>query len=569
MNNYYTQLSSIGLFLLWQMLFIQLSIGIMWHLNVSIISYSWLIGFLLSCLFSYLFSNRKVCTIALSLGVWAVAVAVVCFFPDFSTDGQLYHQPMIFALANGWNPILEHHNKIIADGWGVNIWLDHYCKGLEMLSASIFAITGNIESGKAINIVMPISFMLLLYSFVTEKFRRLGHRRLILFSIISSIPVIFASQMFTYYIDWCSYYIISLLLLACWHLYFNQVKGCLLISIPVLFLSIGIKLNIAFYAVFFLLFMATFIIAMNKTTKIVLKVGGVLLITGLISVCITNYNPYITNIIDHGNPIYPMSSNNEGMDFLNNGAEPDYIRQWPRLHKIVYSILSTPSNDHKEFHHPLELSKFEDLSNPAPVIGGWGMLFPSILICSVLLFLFSRKTMMKIWTAAFVFLLFSTLFVLPYGSCYRYVPFTSIIPIILLFYLDNYNDKRWIKNMGSFLYILLLVNFVITLTSTSILSVSNKIATSYYRKQIVSSSGINKYITESWAFNFKIYGNHVENNNVYLKLKDKSVYEWLDKGDSNYKRAHIQPLKLYIDTTKVDINGNKTKIESIILPNND
>ena len=48
----------------------------------------------------------------------------------------------------------------------MNIWIDHYCKGMETVSATIVAMTGNLELGKAVSWLLGLSSLFLIHDFL-------------------------------------------------------------------------------------------------------------------------------------------------------------------------------------------------------------------------------------------------------------------------------------------------------------------------------------------------------------------------------------------------------------------
>ena len=78
---------------------------------------------------------------------------------DYSYDGMAYHQVGIHSLMNGWNPFYEKCPTDI-------IWVDHYAKGMETMSAIIAKAFGDIESGKAVNFIFIIALLLIIYYFL-------------------------------------------------------------------------------------------------------------------------------------------------------------------------------------------------------------------------------------------------------------------------------------------------------------------------------------------------------------------------------------------------------------------
>ena len=150
----------IGLYLILVLLSVLLLAPCTWFIGYSMGFITLPIAVLLALLLLHISGfrfQRHYKEIAFSLLMIVLSVALSVFVIDISFDGQIYHQPTIYALSHGWNPSRDSHNPIISDKWGENIWIDHYCRGMETISASIVAFTGNMESGKAVNLIIAIS----------------------------------------------------------------------------------------------------------------------------------------------------------------------------------------------------------------------------------------------------------------------------------------------------------------------------------------------------------------------------------------------------------------------------
>ncbi|MCD8182053.1 MAG: hypothetical protein LUE99_01975 [Bacteroides sp.] len=138
----------------------------------------------------------------------AVSLLVSSFTYDYSYDGIAYHQDCILQLKEGWNPFYVHH----ATGARHEMWVNHYARGLETIQATVYAMTNEIESGKAINIILVISsycFMNYFFKSVYSEWKR--KKRLFYTAIFTFSPVVVA-QWFTYYIDFSTYSLLLILL---------------------------------------------------------------------------------------------------------------------------------------------------------------------------------------------------------------------------------------------------------------------------------------------------------------------------------------------------------------------
>lgn len=101
--------------------------GLTWCIGASICGFT----FPLALVFTLFMANRIISrqriqylSIAYCL-VGLVAVGVLCYIVhDPAFDSNWYHQPGIYLLSHGWNPIYQHHSINIGDA-SANMWIDH------------------------------------------------------------------------------------------------------------------------------------------------------------------------------------------------------------------------------------------------------------------------------------------------------------------------------------------------------------------------------------------------------------------------------------------------------------
>jgi len=140
---------------------------------------------------------------------------------DLTYDGNSYHKTAIAFLKNGWNPLYEssitfqNENKNIVkfdeDG-RVDLWIEHYPKATWIIAATIYNMTGNIESGKCITII----FLIMLFIITINCLRIIIDKKwAILITTLLILNPISLAQIFSYYVDGImfSMFVMELLLL--------------------------------------------------------------------------------------------------------------------------------------------------------------------------------------------------------------------------------------------------------------------------------------------------------------------------------------------------------------------
>ena len=196
---------------------------------------SWLIMMYLLCVL-VLFHIFKLCNINLSL-IWiqilSILIPVVIYFfqkkndykkiviillylilciglpflfsntYDLTQDGNGYHKLSIAYLKNGWNPIYQDQNDYVKENElpssrGNGIWINHYPKSLETISAVMYEMTGSIESGKAVTTLVLISMELLAFSYLSIF---LNKKQSFILSVLLALNPVVLAQLFNYYVD--------------------------------------------------------------------------------------------------------------------------------------------------------------------------------------------------------------------------------------------------------------------------------------------------------------------------------------------------------------------------------
>lgn len=232
--------------------------------------------------------------------VGMVLAAVVCaMLDDHSFDGNIYHQEIIMALIDGWQPYAGGDAPA-----GMSIWALHYCKAIETAAAAVVAFTGRIESGKCVNFMLVGGAGLL----VADMLRRLTpwpRKRLWAVVAVVVCNPVGVCQVLTYYVDFTKYYYILVLLVGAVWLYRGERKLPVALMMFAVWMAAGTKFNILFdmalwcgaITVWFLCHRSRSAAAITAAAALVGAIGGVLL---------TGWHPYVTNCISHGSPFYPL-----------------------------------------------------------------------------------------------------------------------------------------------------------------------------------------------------------------------------------------------------------------------
>lgn len=354
-----------------------------------------------------------------SITVLIICLFIAALFNDNSFDGNFYHQETISLLLNGWNPYSPFEFKNIPR------WSIHYAKALEIIEASIALTFNNIECGKSINLILTLSCYFYVKSFCSQT---LSYKKpyITLISFAIALSPIICSQLLTFYIDFAGYiyFLLTIILIIriCSQPLNNQLQyiwlmipyGCCII------LSIGTKFNIFAYEMLILSLTAIWLIHKSDFHNF-----KILFISSIISIFIgllLNTNPYLTNLINYGHPLYPLM----GDDFTDimtgntpmlfgNGRFIDFFNS-------IFSI-NLPTYDQR--------------------IGGYGPLMGLILILSFAILIISFKRIPKVCTYIALSALASCL-IFDQSWWARYIPQLWLIPSLALYVSLRYTKLKYL-----------------------------------------------------------------------------------------------------------------------------
>lgn len=350
------------------------------------------------------------------LSVWAAGI-----FFDSSYDGRFYHQEAVIQLKNGFDPHRETlPDDSIAGGiWSIasigdpsrmsqeeknfsrpTFWLECYPKATELFGASVYALTGEIESGKMYNIFFLICTLALVCGTSMILF---PSKPGLVFAFAAGIGIfspIVINQLWTYYIDGIMH-----LLLICHGvfliLFATQRRTIWLVAIGTTFI---ILVNLKFtglingmaYTFFAFLFLASQSLIKDATRLVV----GTSVAVG-VAVMMAGYHPYVRNLLEHGHPLHPLMGKGK-MDIITPNAFPEFVSQ-SKLTKFAYSLLGPTSQiilfetKFPPVKIPLSIQRDEIrfLAYPDARIAGFGPYFAPFLLAGLIYYLTALTTRMR------------------------------------------------------------------------------------------------------------------------------------------------------------------------------
>lgn len=395
--------------------------------------------------------------IVLAAIIVCASIALASAFVDMSYDGNSYQKAAIGALAHGWNPVYES----IEDYWARApmelspvthaLWADHYPKASWLFASSAYALTGSIEAGKAVNLIMGAALALLVWHYLASRF--LGRASAVPVAALAAVNPITLPQFLTNYVDGllaCTLLVVIVLLVARADNGFHLGRGIEADALlaATLVICINIKFTGFVYAGFFCgafwvleLARAGHAEGAGALRSALVRRTGFYLAVIAVSVLVVGATSYVPNTLDHGSPFYPLISS-QTVDIVR-GYQPDSFEEMNPFKQFALSFFSETSNLWKEdveLKIPFSFSTGElAVSAIDSRRAGFGAFFSGLFIVSGIVciagcvVLWRRERREWLSVAAALIVPSVALIGLTDGSWWaRYTPYLWIVPLIAL-----------------------------------------------------------------------------------------------------------------------------------------
>lgn len=512
------------------------------------------------------FKNKEIQT--LIAGVSVILVLIASAFCgtifDFSWDGNSYQKAVTGLLRYGWNPIYMTYDTA-ANLWGdfptTNwaTWYDAYPKASSIIGATFYAVTNNIETGKVYTLLSCIAGTLICTAYLSEQ-KKSSYFKFFLMTMLFFNPIAIA-QGGTFYNDAFLWNLLFITTIACLYLTLSQEKLFEKKTWALIFLCIGLGVNIKFSAViYFAMICGIFYFYwLYKTYKqnskeknfeeffnILKKLTAFYCVTLIFSFGVLGSTSYIKNAIIHENPFYTMIG--DGKNEIIDIQTPEALKPLAAGERFVISLFSESSNNKNQEDFGLKIpltvkDKETRLDWIETRIGGWGVLFSGIWVISFagLVVIWSKledKTK-QCMVMVVLLSLIPTLFV-PGLFWARYWMMLFMFPCLVLWLLSMYNSNFKTKITIGLLLFLLVGNTILPLVQMeknvqksqfvrmeylqlSDLSKNNKLE--------IKLGGLDKYIFNGLVFNLLDY--HI-NNYEFNNQLDSDMYISTGRGKISY-----------------------------------
>jgi len=326
----------------------------------------------------------------------AVAIIATGFlfsreYVDQAWDSTAYHQEAILQMVDGWSEFPDKLPESIP--YRNNI--DTYPKAPWIISASIYSATASLEGAKLLHVVLFACAFLFLFGALLQA-PRVSSPRVsspgvsfvwaLLIAAAAALNPVVIYQSLSFYVDGQ----LSSLFTALLGLGLLMLTGVrrhhLLLLAALIILMINTKQTGVVYAGILTLALLVLMYIHRREwfhrTLIAAVIGG------LLGVGVFGYSPYVTNTINHGNPVYPILGRGD-VDFETGHRPPDF-NEMNGVNRLLRSTFSEPtvSKDAPSvLRIPFTMTQNKFISRfwGADLrMGGWGVLFSGALTLSLL-----------------------------------------------------------------------------------------------------------------------------------------------------------------------------------------
>jgi hypothetical protein len=459
---------------------------------------------------------------------------------DLSYDGQGYHQATILALDKGWNPLYEKVQDVKGFKSENTLWVESYPDANAILALNLFKVTGNVETGKAISLLL-ITLSAALGSLALLELKVNKWLAGILLTVVIFNPVNLM-QVFTLGLD-SQFYSILIIFLSLGALIYKKFHPHLsLIGLSIAtILLINNKLTSVAYALIFSLFVTICLLWSHKY-RLFLKTSAALLLSAAIALGAYGYHPFVTNYLDHKSAFYPVyvsrDTNDKAYNFYENRPS-NFVKenQATLFFKSIFfktnGYFRAPK-DAAQYKVPFTFSSSE--SNAfiflGPKEGGFGVLFSGIVILLAGLIFsmlalrkkFNGKKAEVIFVSVSLLWLIASCIINPLNNAYRYIPqFWLVIPLIL--WLSLRFRHRLIISLNVLIFFLIFMNSIMIFHTVAAYNISRSLQ---LRSQLHRLSEASK--KETLIVNFS-----QSEGNEFLLDRYKVKYEADPRRSSSFK----------------------------------
>ncbi|MBW4524939.1 MAG: hypothetical protein KME18_07040 [Phormidium tanganyikae FI6-MK23] len=399
-------------------------------------------------------TRSQIVVLAIALGVIGLSLLISGAFYDLSWDGQTYHQEAILQLGAGWNPFCQ----TLADSVEHSVWLNHYPRTSWILATSLYQITHRLETAKAFNPLFLASSFFLSVGALRALTSVTKLQAGIIAALLAFNPIVIA-QVLNFTIDGqvASLLLILGIILCLIGAEVEHFPLLLLFAAFSTVLLLNEKFTALIYATVFILSLLGWLFYKNR--KAFYRATISLMLCIFTSVIGFGFNPYVTNVLNHGTPFYPLMGRNK-IDIISDHIPANFFGK-SRVEKLFVSLLAQSDaklNTIAQLKIPFSVQRRELLAVQDARVGGFGVLFSGALCLSLVVFGMSWLQPFRLGLISALTILASTL-INPEAWWARYVPqFWFLAPISILpgFMIHTSIPNRKVLRFCSYALVLVL-----------------------------------------------------------------------------------------------------------------
>jgi hypothetical protein len=388
----------------------------------------------------------------------AASAGISGAFYDVSFDGQAYHQEGVYQLAHGWNPLFTPHISPVSIFH--NTILNHYPKGPWIVAASMYRLTGHIETGKFASLLLVCAaFSMALAAFAGSR-DKLSAWPVAMAVLVAANPVALC-QLCTFYVDGQMASLFVCLAALCFLSAADSNPWVNLLQFEAALLIIQVKFTGLVYATILLAGFIAILVWQKRPFRKPLYTA--LLALGL-GTFVVGMNPYVFNILENGHPFYPFFGRGDLPNFSLRNDTPSEFLEANRVANLAASIFSRsrvwPPESTLKAPWQVDRAEWRPFQEPDVRTGGFGPLFPAALVLSwAFLAICLWRGGAAPWMATAVILIILAS-VLPVHACWwaRYAPQAWLIPLVALAPLGDAVDKPPGRRLSWLVLLILSVN---------------------------------------------------------------------------------------------------------------
>ena len=476
-----------AIFLLFFLSSLILTTGITYILHGKLSYIQMVVSIVLSVILLILMTKKeknsiKVFSIVISILVVLLSVNINGKYYDIQWDSNQYHKDAIGALKSGWNPVYDNYIDFYRDSsyrdmdiigdkvqTSHGLWQTYYAKGAWYVDANFYYVLNDIESAKVFNILSLYICLILSFDFLVS----ITDRKVlsIILAIIYSLSPVVIVELFNCYNDGALSSILLCLIIEFIQFIRLNEKKYLVTFFSLMIVCCNIKFTgLAYAGVICVPLYLLYLYKNKQNLKKVIKPTVIMALSVIVSVVVAGFQPYVTNLIEKGNPLYPLAGKDK-VDIISYNQPPLY-NDLGTLQKFNWSIFSKTANINQISKKPLELKfplfvydeELTALQKNDLRIGGFGPLFSGIFVLSLVIIvvsfaldLYNKKYDIVMYGIPLMVSFLLLIFIISDSWWARYTPYVYYITLLAATVLALKN----VKICNVFLSILLMIFSII------------------------------------------------------------------------------------------------------------